>query len=124
MDFASIDFGAIGATLGTLGLLLAVDTVLGAAAAAAGGTFKWEYLYAVGRTKGVVMFQIAILMLAGAATPFADFEVLGVQTDPFTALALGLAAPLAASLVASIGDNIGKKDATAPQGVTPEVPVP
>lgn len=103
--------------LGGLVLLLVVDTVLGAAAAAAGGTFKWEFLYAVGRTKGLVLFQVAVLMLAGAATPYFNFNVLGMDTDPFSMLGLGLAIPLAASLVASITDNVGKRDATPPQGV-------
>ena len=118
-----IDFGPLGATLGTLLLLLALDTILGVASAVAGGTFKMEFLYAVGRTKGLVMFQIAALLLAGAATPFADFNLLGLDTDPFTLLGLGLAGPLALSLLASIQDNIGKKDETVPQGVTPETPV-
>ena len=119
-----IDFTTLVAPiLGGLLLLLVVDTVLGAASAAAGGTFQWEYLYAVGRTKGLVLFQIAVLLLAGAATTFFNFEVVGIQTDPFSALGTGLAIPLALSLISSIQDNIGKSDTTAPQGIEPPVPV-
>ncbi len=124
MDFANIDFGSIGAVLGMLGLLLLVDTAFGIGSAVAGGTFKFEFLYAVGRTKGLVMFQIAVLLLAGAATPFADFKILGLESDPFTALGLGLAVPLALSLIASIQDNIGKKDVTVPQGIEPVAVIP
>lgn len=105
--------------MGTLTLLVAVDVLLGAASAAAGGSFSWEYLYAVGRTKGLVLFQVAVLSFASVATDFLDFELVGLDADPFVILSLPLAITLAASTIASIADNIGKKDATAPQGVAP-----
>lgn len=125
MDFSAVDFGPMAALLGTTTLLVVIDTVLGAASALAGGTFRWEYLYAVARTKGLVLFQMAVLAGAGAITPFADFELVGIEADPFSALALGLALTLVPSLIASIYDNIGKRDTTAPQGVAPvDVPTP
>ena len=124
MDFNNIDTGLISATLGTLTLLTLVDTVLGAIAAAAGGTFNWEMLYAVGRTKGAVLARIALLLGAGAISPIFDFTVIGIEADPFTALGLALAVPLAASLIASIADNVGKKDTTAPQGVDQPLTAP
>jgi len=110
--------------LGGSALLVLIDTVLGAASAVAGGTFKWEFLYAVGRTKGLVLTQIAILLGAGFATKLFNFSILGIDADPFSAIAAGLALPLAASTLASIANNVGKKDTTAPQGVTPDVVVP
>jgi len=100
-------------------LLVVVDTAFGIASAAAGQSFTWEYLYAVGRTKGLVLFQIAVLLFAGYATPFFNFELLGLEMDPFTVMGMGLAGPLALSLIGSIADNVGKKDTTAPQGVSP-----
>lgn len=103
--------------LGGSALLVLIDTALGVASAVAGGTFKLEFLYAVGRTKGLVLTQIAILLGAGFATPLFNFELLGIEADPFSALAVGLAAPLALSTIASIADNIGKKDVTVPQGI-------
>lgn len=105
--------------LGVLTLLLVVDVVLGAASALAGGSFAWEYLYAVGRTKGLVLFQVAVLSFASVATDILDFTLIGVDTDPFTVLSLPLAGTLGASLIGSIANNIGKRDTTAPQGVSP-----
>lgn len=105
--------------IGTLTLLLIVDVVLGSAAAVTGGSFTWEYLYAVGRTKGLVLFQVAVLQFASVATEFLDFELVGLEADPFSLLSIPLAVTLAGSLVASIANNIGKRDATAPQGVSP-----
>ena len=124
MDFNNIDTGLISATLGALTLLTLVDTILGAISAASGGTFSWEMLYAVGRTKGAVLARIALLLGAGAVSPIFDFTVIGIEADPFTALGLGLSVPLAASLVASIANNIGKSDTTAPQGVDQPVTAP
>ena len=105
--------------IGTLTLLLVVDVVLGAAAAFAGGSFSWEYLYAVGRTKGLVLFQVAVLSFASVATDFLDFTLVGLDVDPFILLAMPLAVTLATSLIASIANNVGKRDTTAPQGVSP-----
>ncbi len=119
MDLSGITSSLPATVLSALILLVLVDTALGAASAAAGGSFSWEYLYAVGRTKGLVLFQIAVLMFAGYATTFFNFELLGLDMDPFTVMGMALAAPLALSLVASIADNVGKKDTTAPQGVSP-----
>lgn len=119
MDFSHIDPGLTVPILGILFLLVAVDTILGAVSAFQGGTFKWEYLYAVVLTKGAALTRVAVLLLAGAVTPFLHFELLGLETDPFTAIGIGFATPLAASLLASIVDNIGKADVTAPQGVAP-----
>jgi hypothetical protein len=42
-----------------------------------------------------------------------------METDPFTLAAMTFGAQLAASTLASIMDNIGKRDETAPQGVSP-----
>ena len=103
----------------TLTVLLVVDTILGAVAAWAGGSFSWEYLYAVGRTKGLVLFQIAVLSFASVSTTLLDFNIVGLDTDPFALLSMPLAISLAASLIASIANNIGKRDTTAPQGVSP-----
>lgn len=119
MNFNAIDFGPLFATLGGLALLIVVDTVLGSMSAWQGGSFKWEYLYAVIQSKGAAFVRVAVLLVAGAATQFLDFSVLGLELDPFTAVGSGFAALLAASLAASIFDNIGKQDATAPQGVAP-----
>lgn len=119
MDFSNLDPGLTVPILGILFLLVIVDTILGAIAAFQGGTFKLEFLYAVLLTKGAALFRVAILLLAGAVTPFLRFELLGLESDPFTALGLGFATPLAASTLASIIDNLGKSDRTAPQGVAP-----
>ena len=127
MDFANVSAGPIVTILGGLTLLIAVDALLGSISAAAAGAFKWEYLYAVGRTKGAVLARVAILLGAGTATNFLDFSLFGLDADPFTVLGMGLAAPLAASTIASIAGNIGtvsSGDATTPQGIDPpSVPV-
>jgi hypothetical protein len=119
MDITGITSSLPATIMRGLILLLVVDTALGAASALAGGSFAWEYLYAVGRTKGLVLFQIFVLMFAGYATPLFNFDLLGLDMDPFTLLGMGLAIPLASSLIASIGNNVGKRDITAPQGVSP-----
>lgn len=119
MDFSNINPSFPLTILGGLTLLVAVDWLLGAASAMQGGTFKWEYLYAVLGTKGSALFKIAVLLLAGMVSPFLHFDLLGLDVDPFTSIGLGFAVPLAASTVASILDNIGKADRTAPQGVAP-----
>lgn len=119
MDFSTIDPGFPLAVLGALTLLVTVDWLLGAASALSGGTFRWDYLYAVLSTKGSALFKVAILLLAGMLSPFLHFDVLGLDIDPFTAIGLGFAVPLAASTLASIVDNVGKSDVTAPQGVAP-----
>lgn len=119
MDLSALTTSLPATVLSGLILLLVVDTALGAASSLAGGSFAWEYLYAVGRTKGLVLFQISVLMFAGYATPLFNFELLGLDIDPFTLLGMGLAIPLASSLIASIANNVGKRDSTAPQGVSP-----
>lgn len=119
MDFGHIDATVPIAVLSALTLAIAVDWILGAISAAQGGTFKWEYLYAVALTKGAALFRIAVLLLAGAVSPFFRFDLLGIDADPFTVLGMALAVPLAASTLASIVDNAGKRDLTAPQGVAP-----
>jgi len=124
-DLANVDFSLLTQTLGVLTLLLIVDVLLGAASAFAGGSFKWEYLYAVGRTKGLVLFQVAVLMFASSLTSIGNFTLVGLEVDPFILLATPLGGSLALSLLASIKDNIGKSDTTAPQGVAPvEVKTP
>lgn len=116
----SADFGLLGQVLGGLALLIAVDTILGSVSAAQGGSFKWEYVYAVIQSKGAAFVRVATLLAAGAATNWLNFSALGMDTDPFTLLGTGFAATLAASTLASIMGNVGKGgDTTAPQGVSP-----
>lgn len=113
------DFGLLGPVLGGLALLIAVDTILGSISAFQGGAFKWEYLYAVIQTKGAAFVRVATLLAAGYVTPWLNFELIGLDMDPFTLLGTGFAGTLAASLMASILGNIGNADKTAPQGVSP-----
>jgi len=119
MDLTTIEAGPAVPVLGGLLLLITLDTLLGALSAFQGGTFKWEYLYAVALTKGAAMARIGLLFLAGMLTPAIDLSLLGLEVNPFSTGALALATPLAASTLASIWDNVGKSDLTAPQGVAP-----
>jgi hypothetical protein len=115
----SAEFGVVGQALGALFLLIFVDWALGSISAWQGGTFKWEYVYAVIQSKGAAFLRVSILLVAGVATNWLDFNLLGMETDPFTLAAMTFGAQLAASTLASIMDNIGKRDETAPQGVSP-----